>query len=129
MLAATLKADTSYPQSIRIANISATGALLFGALLPMEGDCATLVCGKLEISGRVAWRGKQHAGFAFDVLIDPSAVMPKRMDTATCIVKDEREIDFRRPGFRGNQLSPEERQMLEEWRRSESSVSEKSPSV
>jgi hypothetical protein len=62
--------------------------------------------------------GTQHAGLAFDQAINPSDVLPKRAATATLIVKDERELDFRRPGFRGNQLTPEEQALLAEWKRS-----------
>jgi len=33
------------------------------------------------------------------------------------IIKDTRELDFRRPGFKGNQMTDEERKIVEEWNR------------
>ena len=119
LLAASLETQTSPPQSVRIANLSASGALIFGQALPLEDAAVVLVCGTKKIPGHVAWAGEHHAGIAFDTEIDPSEILPKRLHSPTMILKDEREPDFRRPGFRGDQLSAEERQMLEEWRRSE----------
>lgn len=120
LLAATLETQTSLPQPVRVANLSASGALIFAAAPPLQDQKIVLVCGTSKIPGHIAWTGDQHAGIAFDAEIDPNDVLPRRAQTTTMVVKDEREADFRRPGFRGNQLSAEERQMLEEWRRSES---------
>ena len=104
---------------MRIANLSASGARIFGDLPYLSGQQVTLVCGTTKVTGSIAWIGGQHAGLAFDDPINPHDILPKRMSTATLIMKDEREADFRRPGFKGNQLSVEERQTLEEWKRSE----------
>ena len=119
LLAASLETERSPPQSVRIANLSASGALIFGEALPVQDTRIVLVCGIRKIPGHVAWAGEHHAGIAFDNEIDPSEILPKRIQSPLMIIRDERETDFRRPGFRGDQLSAEERQMLEEWKRSE----------
>jgi len=119
LLAASLETERSPPKSVRIANLSASGALIFGKALPLLDARIVLVCGIRKIPGHVAWAGDHHAGIAFDTEIDPSEILPKRVQSPPMIIRDERETDFRRPGFRGDQLSAEERQMLEEWKRSE----------
>lgn len=102
LLAATLETSTGLAGPVRVANLSTSGALVFGDLLPAAAERVTLICAASRIAARVAWVGTQHAGLAFDQAINPSDVLPKRAATATLIVKDERELDFRRPGFRGN---------------------------
>ena len=117
LLSAMLETSTGSSCSVRVANLSSTGALVFGDSLPLQNELITLICGpKKAIPGRVAWVGSQHAGLAFDYAIAPGDVLPKRTATATLIVKDQRKLDFRRPGFRGNQLTADEQALLAEWK-------------
>ena len=50
---------------VRIRNMSPSGALLDGAVIPDPGTTVTLKRGSLEAYGRVAWSADQKAGIAF----------------------------------------------------------------
>ncbi|MBW0006913.1 MAG: hypothetical protein JO335_04275 [Sphingomonas sp.] len=102
---------------VRIANLSTHGALVFGSRLPSQDQEVVLICGTVRIGGWIAWAGTSHAGINFDAPINLSDVLPKARTGTGAIVKDERVQDFRRPGFRGNQLSAEEQRLLEKWKR------------
>lgn len=117
LLSATVKHGALDPRPVRIANLSAHGALIFGQLALREQDQIELFCGPARIAAQVARAGELYAGLSFHQSIELENILPKRIATATMVIKDEREVDFRRPGFRGNQLSPDERQLLEEWKR------------
>ena len=116
VLAATMKWD-GLSTSVRIANLSPNGALVFTTKVPPQDKEVALRSGTFEIRGWVAWVGECHAGINFDTPIKLSDVLPQTRTGAAMIVRDERTKDFRRPGLRGNQLSPDEQRMLEEWKR------------
>lgn len=115
LLSGTLENDGRFTP-VRIANLSANGALVFGvASIDVDSE-VTLVCAGQRMRGWIAWSGESHAGINFDEPIDPNAVLPKRHQGGEMIVKDGRDLDFRRPGFKGNQLTAEERSILERWK-------------
>lgn len=116
VLAATLRWD-GHNVPVRIANLSPNGALVFADRVPPQDKDITLISSNFEIRGWIAWAGASHAGINFDDPIDVSDLMPKARRGPGMVVKDERGRDFRRPGFRGNQLTAEERRVLEEWKR------------
>lgn len=103
---------------VRVANLSAHGALVIGDGVPAKDAQVTFRCKEVTIPGWVAWVRAPHAGIQFDEPIRPDVLFRNSSIPSHVIMKDTRQIDFRRPGLRGNQLTPEERLKLEEWTRS-----------
>lgn len=103
---------------VRVVNLSVHGALVLGDDMPAEDAPVTFRCSGLVTKGWMAWSQSPQGGINFDVPIKPNAALLNR-GGADLIVKDTRKLDFRRPGFRGNQLTEEERIILEEWKREE----------
>lgn len=116
VLAAMLEADGRHFR-VRISNVSAHGALVTGEALPAEGDQVILRCKGRTIPGWVAWTGRSHSGIQFEEEVQLRDLLNDVSRYSQMIVRDERKLDFRRPGFRGNQLTDEERQAVEEWKR------------
>jgi len=109
LMAATVECDgTSVEAKLR--NLSKEGALVDAAGLPGIGAKVTFLKGELRASGTVAWCAGNRAGIAFDVTLDPEAVLrhvPKpRARTTT---------EHRRPRLRGQELTPGERKIAEDW--------------
>jgi hypothetical protein len=65
LLVATLEAGRSLA-SVRIRNLSETGALVEGDRLPSSGTAIVLKRGDLEVGGRVAWTAGSRCGLYFD---------------------------------------------------------------
>jgi PilZ domain-containing protein len=103
----------------RVANISANGALVAGDSLPREGDVLIFHCNGHFIPSWVAWAKGTHAGIQFDEEIDLAELLRgrdmSRPSPTMMIVKDTRKVDFKRPGFKGNQMTDEERQLVVTW--------------
>jgi hypothetical protein len=112
---------------VRVVNLSAHGALVLGDDMPAEDAPVTFRCSGLVTKGWMAWSQSPQGGINFDAPIKPNAALPNNRGGADLIVKDTRKLDFRRPGFRGNQLTEEEREILEEWKREELEKSGKGP--
>lgn len=102
---------------VRVVNLSANGALVAcDARLP-ENTRVKFRTGRRTAEGWTAWVHPPHAGINFDESIEPGEFLPKSLGTADLITRDTRDLDFRRPGFRGNQMTAEEWQIVEEWNR------------
>jgi hypothetical protein len=99
---------------VRVNNLSRHGALALGTNLPPEGTEVVFRCKGLTIPSWIAWVQSDCAGVQFVECTDLESV---ERDEAFrhLIVKDKRAMDFRRPGFRGNQLTPEQRAIVQEW--------------
>lgn len=111
MLTAIIKSELGEVQ-VRIDDISAHGARVFSeALFPVDTP-VTFQCKTLAVEGFVAWVDGPLAGIGFGAPIEPQmalrTVTPSRPTTLG---------DFRRPGFRGQSLTDDERRRLEEWAR------------
>lgn len=102
---------------VKVVNLSAHGVLVTGGALPPENKPLNFRCGGQTAKGWLAWTRPPHAGISFDAPIDPKAFLPKTLVTGNMVTRDMRQIDFRRPGFRGNQMTDEERRIVEEWMR------------
>jgi hypothetical protein len=100
---------------VRVANLSAHGALVFSDGVPREDTPVIFRCNGIAVDGWVAWLRPPHAGIHFSNVIQPGNVLRKAPDTKALIVRDTRTLDFRRPGLRGNQLTRPERQIVAEW--------------
>jgi hypothetical protein len=62
-------------QTVRIRNISPSGAMVGGDRFPREETCVTLRRGDLRVTGRVTWRRAGLAGVTFDRDVDVDAWM------------------------------------------------------
>lgn len=71
-LAAALYCDGA-SSSVRIRNISATGALVEGAAIPGSGALVQLVRGALIVHALVAWSADGRCGLKFSGSVDPQA--------------------------------------------------------
>lgn len=92
-VAATLYADAgSAPVNIR--NMSRSGALIEGGLLPDVGERITLKRGELQVTGWVAWRVDRRAGLRLDAAVHAPDWMSRkgsagqqRVDTMLSVVR------------------------------------------
>ena len=102
---------------VRVSNLSAHGALVIGDRLP-EGETQVVFrCNGAAVQCWVAWSRAGRAGIQFGTPVQPDALAHKEAAPRATIIKDTRELDFRRPGFKGNQMTDEERKIVEEWNR------------
>lgn len=92
-LAATLYCDGS-AAPVKIRNISATGALLEGAIVPSEGSLVQLVRGGLIVHGLIAWSSEGRCGLKFSGSVDvqqwlsiPTNSEQQRVDEVVRLVK------------------------------------------
>ena len=102
---------------VRIANLSEHGALVIGDRLPARETQVTFHCNGASVQCWVAWSQGDRAGIQFGTPVQPNALTQRDSAPRIAITKDTRELDFRRPGFRGNQMTDEERKIVEEWNR------------
>jgi hypothetical protein len=100
---------------VRIRDVSEHGAQVIGDMLPAPDTRITLRCNGKAVDGWVAWSQGERAGIEFGEPTPPDDLTKRARHPNFGITKDTREIEFRRPGFRGNQLSEEERRIIEEW--------------
>jgi PilZ domain len=100
---------------VRIRNLSEHGALVVGDGLPAADTAITFRCNGQAVEGWVAWSRGKRAGIAFGKPTRLDALTKREQRQGLGITKDTREISVRRPGFRGNQLSEEERKIVEAW--------------
>jgi hypothetical protein len=119
MLAATIEfGEARLP--VRVVNLSAHGALVQGDELPPDDVAVTFRCGGLDVAGWMAWVRPPLGGINFDLKVNPNVAL-QSVSAAHVVSRDTRPQDFRRPGFRGNQLTAEERRIVESWAREQDS--------
>lgn len=102
---------------VRIRDLSEHGVLVVGQVPLAAGTEVTLRCNGKAMHGWIAWAADASAGIEFSEPKCPVDLLPSPKLVSKQITKDARVADYRRPGFRGNQLTSEERKILEEWRR------------
>ncbi|HEY6662324.1 MAG TPA: PilZ domain-containing protein [Sphingomicrobium sp.] len=102
---------------VRISNVSEHGALVIGRGLPADETPVTFHCNGIVVQSFVAWSRPGLAGIQFDSPIELAALTQRPSPPPAAIVKAARDQDFRRPGFRGRQMTDEERSIVEEWSR------------
>ena len=102
---------------VRIGNVSEHGALVIGRELPPSDTTVTFHCNGLAVQSFVAWSNAGRAGIQFESRVDPTALKSKIRKSEVAIVKAERNQDFRRPGFRGNQMTAVERRIVADAKR------------
>ncbi len=103
--------------AVRIKNLSAHGAMVVGiGLPPAEAEVNLEYMGE-TVSGWIAWSRDGRAGIEFGAVIEPERLHLASPHPHPLIVKDTRELDCRRPGFRGRLLTEEEARIVDEWNR------------
>jgi hypothetical protein len=120
LLAATIECGGAQ-LPVRVVNFSAHGALVQGDAVPEQDQAVTLRCSGLEAAGWMAWVRPPFAAINFDAPVRPPAIA-QSAGTAAMVTRDTRRRDFRRPGFRGDQMSAEEREIVEQWAREQEAL-------
>lgn len=100
---------------VRVRNLSQHGALVIGDGLPADETEITFRCNGAAVQSWVAWSQPGRAGIQFGRPTQTEALTQREAGPRIAITKDTREQDFRRPGFRGNQMTEEERKTVDEW--------------
>jgi hypothetical protein len=100
---------------VRIRNLSEHGVLVVGKVPLPEDAHVTLGCNGQAVQGWIAWVADESAGIHFGEPNRADDLLPSAGFSPQPITKDTRVSDFRRPGFRGNQLTSAEREILREW--------------
>lgn len=113
MLAATLDYGGGCAR-VRVLDLSSQGALVAGEEIPAVDTDVTLQCGTQSVAGSIAWVRGQKAGVEFRKSVNRHLFAPTRDPANHIVVEDARKLHFRRPGFRGNQLTVEERYFLDQ---------------
>lgn len=109
LMAATVEFDGTLVKA-KLRNLSKEGALVEGEGLPAIGQEVKFRKGDLYLSGNVAWRAGNRCGIAFDQPLDPESVL--RHVPAP---RPRMAAEHRRPRLRGQQLTPGERKIAEDW--------------
>ena len=101
-------AGASVPVKLR--NLSKDGALVEAGSLPPVGTRVRFRKGELALSGHVAWEAGTRAGIAFDHPLDPESVLRHVPEP-----RPRQFLEYRRPRLRGQELTPGERKVAEDW--------------
>ena len=123
ILMATIESAARPIIRVRVSNLSANGALVIGDGLAPAETAIVFHCNGLAIESWISWSDAGRAGIAFAEEVDPDRLTHRETPQAA-IIKDTRAVDFRRPGFRGNQLSSDEQRAVDEWKRTQSGSSD-----
>lgn len=94
----------------KLRNLSKDGALVEAEALPAVGSRVLFRKGELALPGHVAWEAGKRAGIAFDEPLDPESVLRHVPRPSP-----RQQVDHRRPRLRGQELSPGERKVAEDW--------------
>ena len=104
---------TTGESSVRLRDLSATGAKVEGAALPPAGKDVILKRGRFEAFATIAWSNGSSAGLAFDEPLTEGELL----DQANPAPPPPEAAIYKRPGFRSRPLSPEEMALGETWAR------------
>lgn len=109
LLAATLGTRTG-EIPVKLRNLSAEGALVEGAKLPVEGSKVTFLRGDIAEKAQVVWVDGKQAGVAFEQQLEPEQVL-RNVPSPRPRFRPE----FKRPGLSTQELTPEERRLIDSW--------------
>jgi hypothetical protein len=91
-------------------NLSAEGALIEGADLPVEGSSTVFRRNELTVQGKIVWVEGRYAGIAFD-----SALEREELLRHVPRPRQRFEPQYRRPGLTSQPLTESDRRMVEMW--------------
>src|SRR5436309_797956 len=92
---------------VRVSNLSAHGALVLCDAVLQEDAPVIFRCNGMHIESWIAWLRPPHAGVQFGEPIGQQDLLRTAPVARQVITKDLRMVDYRRPGFRGKQLTDE----------------------
>jgi len=113
LLSATLVTTTG-DQPVRLRDLSSTGALIEGEILPAAGTDVVVRRGGFEAFATVAWSKGKRAGIEFDEPLSEEEVWAQvnpRLAAPPPVAMDA----YRRPGFRSEKISAEQQALAREW--------------
>lgn len=64
--------------SVKVRDLSSTGALVEGEGMPALGTAVSLRRGSLSVAGELVWRRNRQAGVRFSSSVDPAKWLPQR---------------------------------------------------
>lgn len=111
LLAASLEFSRCQ-RSVKVRNISESGALVEGDHLPIEGSTGTFSRQELSVDFTVVWVQGRYAGIAFVRPLDPEEVLRHVPQTKP---QERYAPVFKRPGLACRPLTAYERKNLEHW--------------
>ncbi len=111
MLTAVIE-NGSHRMRVRVDDLSAHGARVLCDGIPPVDTPVTFECKGLTVEGFVAWVQAPLAGIGFGEPVQAPELLRKVSVTRKVLPKD-----FRRPGFRGRQLTDAETQIVEQLAR------------
>ncbi|MDT9598301.1 PilZ domain-containing protein [Sphingosinicella rhizophila] len=97
---------TTNEYSVRMRDLSATGALVEGEGIPRPGTDIILRRGNLEVLATVRWSTDNHAGLEFE---DPLSEGQVWAQINPALEPPAARLSVYRPGFKGDQVKAEER--------------------
>jgi hypothetical protein len=100
---------------VRVGSLSAHGALVIGSQLPSAECEIAFLCNGVATRSWVVWVRERHAGIQFEHPIDTERLLRNAPLFRPAITPDTRKLDFKKLGFRGNQLDRDEKRFIEEW--------------
>ncbi|GAA4003067.1 PilZ domain-containing protein [Sphingomonas humi] len=95
---------------VKLRNLSAEGALVEAAGLPIEGSHVRFRKGELQVQGKVVWVNGNRAGLQFDEPLSPEALLRH-----VPVPRPRVLPSFRRPGIAPQPLSRAEKALESVW--------------
>ena len=95
---------------VKLRNLSAEGAQVEAADLPVEGTQLMFRKGDIAAVGRIVWVKDKQAGIRFDQLLETEAVL-----NHIPVPRPRTRSEFRRPGLAARALTPQELKLAEMW--------------
>ena len=102
---------------VRLSNVSEHGALVIAKGLSAGENPVAFQCNGVTVESWVVWVHGKYAGVQFGSTVDPAAFARTASPPEIMITPDNRIVNCRRPGFRGEQMTKAERRIVEEWLR------------
>jgi hypothetical protein len=101
--------------TVRISDLSRNGALVTGEGLPGPENFVKLKCGNQTVSGWVSWVRENQAGLSFAQEVSQQSFGKTSCNTSQFVkIRGRRDSTYRRPGFRKDELSAEEKRFAEQ---------------
>ena len=95
---------------VKLRNLSAEGAQVEAADLPVEGSEVLFRKGDLAVVGTLVWSKGKQAGIRFADKLEPDAVL-----NHIPVPRPRMQAEFRRPGLGSRALTEPERKLAESW--------------
>ena len=109
LLSATIEHNGS-SQSVKLRNLSAEGALVESAKLPIEGTSVLFCRNELCTQGHVVWVNGHYAGIAF-----AEKLLPEQVLRHVPAPRPKIQPKAYRPGLAVRDMTPEQRRLAESW--------------